>query len=103
MLAPGRMEGGATSGFDAEFLMFAVGVTPTPEAVAAVDATVQAVQYALGPWTRGCYVNFAERRKGGETLFGPSYQRLREVKADYDPADLIRSNHPVKPAAPDGH
>ncbi len=28
MLAPGRMEGGATSGFDAEFLMFAVGYHP---------------------------------------------------------------------------
>ena len=102
MLAPGRMKGGATSSFDAEFLMFAVGVTPTPESVVAVEAAVQAVQYALGPWTRGCYVNFAERRKTGETLFGSSYQRLREVKATYDPADLIRSNHPVKPASSDG-
>ena len=98
MLAPGRMEGGAVSGFDAEFLMFAVGVTPTPEAVSAVEATVQAVQYALGPWTRGCYTNFAERPKRGETLFGASYERLREVKAAYDPADLIRSNHPIPPA-----
>ncbi|MBV9832552.1 MAG: BBE domain-containing protein, partial [Marmoricola sp.] len=27
------------------------------------------------------------------------YERLREVKAAYDPADLIRSNHPIAPAS----
>jgi berberine-like enzyme len=27
-----------------------------------------------------------------------AYARLREVKADYDPTDLFRSNHPI-PAA----
>jgi len=43
--------------------------------------------------------NFAERPNAGQALFGVrAYRRLCEVKAAYDPADLIRANHPVLPA-----
>jgi hypothetical protein len=97
MLAPGRMQGGATSALDGEYLMFAVGITPTPEAGATVMAAVDAVQHALAPWVRGCYVNFAERTKAGTSLFGSSYQELCLVKHAYDPDDLVRSNHPIPP------
>ena len=103
-LTPGRMAGGAVSGLDAEFAMFAVGMTPTPEAAKVVESAVTAVQYAMGPWTTGgVYLNFAERPKSGRALFGSfdTFQRLREVKAAYDAGDVIRSNHPVKPAAAD--
>jgi hypothetical protein len=98
MLTPGRMEGGATSALDGEFLLFAVGITPTPAAVAAVEGAVTAVQHAVAPWAKGCYVNFAEKRKDGEAVFGSSYERLRRVKAAYDAGDLVRSNHAVPPA-----
>ena len=65
-LAPGRSYGGAVSGIDAEFAIFAVGVTPTAEAAAIVESAVNGVQYALGPWTTGgVYLNFAERPKTG--------------------------------------
>jgi len=100
-LTPGRMAGGAVSGIDGAFAMFAVGITPTPEAAAAVESAVTGVQYAFGPWTTGgVYLNFAERPKSGRALFGSfdTFQRLREVKAAYDAGDVIRSNHPVKPA-----
>ena len=103
-LTPGRMSGGAVSGIDAQFALFAVGVTPTPESVEAVESAVTAVQYALGPWTTGgVYLNFAERPKSGRTLFGSfdTFQRLREVKSAYDAGDVIRSNHPVKPVSAD--
>lgn len=102
-LTPGRMSGGAVSGIDAKFAMFAVGVAPTPEAAEAVESAVTGVQYAFGPWTTGgVYLNFAERPKSGKALFGSfdTFQRLREVKAAYDAGDVIRSNHPVKPATP---
>ena len=59
------------------------------------------MQYAFGPWTTGgVYLNFAERPKDGRALFGSAdtFDRLREVKAAYDAGDVIRSNHPVKPA-----
>jgi hypothetical protein len=99
-LAPDHTVGGAVSGFDAAFAMFAVGFTPTPEAGVAVRAAVDAVQTRLAPWSTGSvYLNFAERHKAGTALFGAdTYHRLQRVKAAYDPADLIRSNHPVAPA-----
>lgn len=35
----------------------------------------------------------------GNALFGvDTYRRLCEIKVAYDPADLIRANHPVPPA-----
>jgi hypothetical protein len=101
-LTPGRMSGGAVSGIDAEFALFAVGITPTPEAAEVVESAVTGVQYAMGPWTTGdVYLNFAERPKTGKALFGSdeTHQRLREVKAAYDASNVIRSNHPVLPAA----
>ncbi|MDT4893540.1 MAG: hypothetical protein QOE97_2575 [Pseudonocardiales bacterium] len=98
-LTPGRMTGGAVTGLDAQFAMFAVGIAPSEEAAAAVRESVDAVQCALAPWaTGGAYVNFAERRKADTALFGASARRLREVKAAYDPADVIRGNHAVRPA-----
>ena len=100
-LAPGRMTGGAVSGIDAEFALFAVGITPSPEAAEAVESAVVGVQHVMGPWTTGgVYLNFAERPKTGKALFGSygTYARLRAVKAEYDAADVIRANHPVKPA-----
>ncbi len=101
-VAPGRVDGGAVSGIEAEFAMFAVGVTPTVEATAVVQSAINGVQHAMGPWTTGgAYLNFAERPKSGRALFGSSdtFQRLREVKAAYDAGDVIRSNHPVQPAS----
>jgi hypothetical protein len=44
-------------------------------------------------------MNFAETSRKAASLFSSaSYHRLRRIKAIVDPADLIRSNHPVPPA-----
>jgi FAD/FMN-containing dehydrogenase len=97
--APGA---GALAWIDGEFLMFAVGMAPTPELGAAVRAHVELVQNALAPWDSGrTYLNFAEKRERGERLFGDlTYRRLQSVKAAVDPDDVFRSNHPVRlPAA----
>jgi FAD/FMN-containing dehydrogenase len=101
-LAPGRAAGGgAVDSIDAAFVLFAVGITPDAAAHRAVRGAVDAVQHALAPWaTGGSYANFAERRRAGAALFGSeAYRRLQAVKAAYDPADVIRANHPVPPAA----
>jgi FAD/FMN-containing dehydrogenase len=99
-LSPGRASGGAVDSIDASFALFAVGITPDRAAMTAVRSAVSAAQHAMAPWsTGGCYLNFAEQRKAGAALFGDAaYQRLREVKAAYDPADVIRANHPIAPA-----
>ncbi len=100
-LTPGRMAGGAVSGLDAQFALFAAGFTPTPEAIEVVESAIVGAQYAFGPWTaRSVYLNFTERHVDADSLFGSdTHERLREVKAEFDPLDVIRSNHPVKPAA----
>ena len=69
-----------------------------------MESAVIGVQHVMGPWTTGgVYLNFAERPKSGRALFGSfdTFQRLREVKAAYDAGNVIRSNHPVKPASDD--
>ncbi|MEX5708130.1 FAD-binding oxidoreductase [Parafrankia sp. FMc6] len=100
-LRPGAMAGGAVDGIDAAFAVFAAGMTPTEEATRAVTAAVDAVHRSLAPWsTGGCYLNFAERPKPGQALFGADvHRRLTRIKAAYDPADVIRANHPVPPAS----
>jgi hypothetical protein len=99
--APGA---GALASLEGQFLMFAVGMTPTPEMSSAVHAHVELVQNALAPWDSGrMYLNFAEKRQRGERLFGDlTYRRLQTVKAAVDPYDVFRSNHPVRlPSAPE--
>jgi FAD binding domain/Berberine and berberine like len=99
-LAERSTEHGAVDAFDARFGMFAVGMVMGPEMGTAVEAHVRVIQSALEPWNAGrTYLNFAERRVDGEYLFGAAtYRRLQEIKAQYDPADVIRSNHPIAPA-----
>jgi hypothetical protein len=98
----GNPGGGAVAGFAADVALFAVGMTPSPETATAVRAAITTVRQRMSPWSAGrCYLNFAEEGKPGDMLFGaPTHARLREIKAAYDPTDLIRSNHPITPAQP---
>jgi hypothetical protein len=91
---------GAIDAWDAPFVMFALGIAPTPEAREVVDAAVAALRETLEPWEADhTYLNFAETRRKAGTLFSSaSYHRLRRIKAIVDPTDLIRSNHPIPPA-----
>ena len=74
-------------------------MTPVPELVAPVTAQVEAVKHALAPWAAGqMYLNFAETQRPAAPFWtAPAWQRLRQIKADIDPGDMIRSNHPVPP------
>jgi FAD/FMN-containing dehydrogenase len=93
-------EHGALDRLDGDFLMFAVGIPMNEEIAAAVHAHVELVKVALAPWNaRQMYLNFSERPIGARSMFGAdNYRRLRAIKAEYDPEDVIRSNHPVPPA-----
>ena len=91
---------GAIDAWEAPFIMYAVGIAPTPEARAAVDHSIERLRDMLAPWDSDhTYLNFAESRRKAATLFSSaSYHRLRRIKAIVDPTDLIRSNHPISPA-----
>ena len=95
-----KPEHGAAAAFAAPYITFAVGAAPSPDAKRAVKATVSALREALEPWTaEHTYMNFAETRRDAKTFFSEqAYHRLRRIKAKYDPADVMRSNHPIPPA-----
>jgi FAD/FMN-containing dehydrogenase len=92
-----RPENGALASIDAEYGLFSVGMAPTPEAKAAVETHAQTVKEAMGPWQGGhMYMNFTETSQDPSAFWQPeAYDRLRRIKADVDPTNLIRSNHPV--------
>jgi FAD/FMN-containing dehydrogenase len=99
-LARPAPDGGAQPSIDAKYLMFAGGVTPTPELASAVLEHTQAVKDALAAWHAGYdYYNFEETPAGASAVLPPaSYRRLQKIKASYDPDDVIVSTHPVWPA-----
>jgi FAD/FMN-containing dehydrogenase len=97
-----REPGQGALAIDAGFAMFAVGSSITAEMGAAMRAHVEVVQSALAKWDAGRdYLSFTERREKGERFFGDAtYRRLQMVKAQVDPEDVFRSNHPIRlPAA----
>jgi FAD/FMN-containing dehydrogenase len=93
--------GAALASIDASYLMFAVGFAPTSELAAAVRGQAQAVKDALAPWHAAYdYYNFAETPGPASAMLPiESRERLRKIKAAYDPDSVIISAHPVWPAA----
>jgi hypothetical protein len=91
---------GAIASIEAPFMFFAVGMAMNDQLEAAIRGHIETLQAALAPWeARHMYLNFAEHRKSPQRLFPEeSYRRLAVVKAQWDADDVIRSNHPIKPA-----
>ncbi|RZU66921.1 FAD/FMN-containing dehydrogenase [Microterricola gilva] len=90
-------DGGAVNSMPGRYLLYAVGMTPTPEAAAVVLAAAQAVLEAVAPWRSATdYINFREVRTAPEQLYRTdTLARLRAAKLSYDPNDTIRSAHPL--------
>lgn len=98
-LAPQPAQGGAVSGFEAAYALFSVSITPVEAAVKATHRGLDALAEAMLPWSAGTgYLNFAERAGGVPFADPGTLDRLGRVKAQYDPADVVRGNHPVTPA-----
>ena len=98
--APGA---GARAMLPGQVCMMALGVTPDAAMTAAVHATVDAVERAVEPWRAGDYPNFIERPVDTSRFFDPeTWERLRAVKAAYDPDDAMRGNHRIPPAGAKG-
>lgn len=99
-LARARPGGGARSKVDAPYALYAVGMAPTREIGRTIGAYVEHLIAEMKPWAASeMYLNFAEARRDPRALWGEhAYQRLRQIKARFDPDDLIRSNHPIAPA-----
>jgi Berberine and berberine like len=97
VLAASSADHGAVGSFDAAFVMLAAGMAPTPDVAAAVNEAIDRAKAALAPWEaeRTCF-NFSERPVDPARLFPPeTYQRLRRIRAAYDPGELFVSNYPI--------
>jgi hypothetical protein len=98
-LAHARPENGALASIEARYAMYAVGMTPVPEAVAPTRGQVEAVKRALLPCSASqMYLNFADTVRDAETFWSEhAYRRLRRIKARVDPGELLRANHAIEP------
>ncbi|GEN79132.1 FAD-binding oxidoreductase [Actinotalea fermentans] len=78
----------------------AMGIVPVPELAGVVDAQLDAVVAALGPWSTGRSVlTFLDRGESMARCYdGPLLARLRAVKAAVDPDGVVRSNRPIPQA-----
>lgn len=83
-------------GFD---LFLSVPWTTTEERDDAIEWSTR-LSTSLAPFSRGVYVNNlneTEARRVPEA-YGPQYERLRVIKAKYDPENFFRLNHNIRPA-----
>jgi len=89
--APG---GGAVDHIPGRFLLFAVGITPVPEAQAPVMAAVEAVTDALAPWRfERDYLNFRDTPAAAARFYDPrTLDRLLTVQREHDPQRVVRPN-----------
>lgn len=94
---------GAVSNRDAHFISGFSGVWSPEESPAQHEAWVRSAWEEIRPFsTGGNYVNFqlAEDDAGRTAdAYGKYYQRLQQVKSEYDPYNLFRVNRNVLPKA----
>lgn len=97
--APDPAKGGAVTGLDAGYVVFSAALTPDELSAKVAHFALDRLRDALRPWGAATsYLNLTERPGGAPFADEATLDRLRRVKALYDPADLVRGNHPVEPA-----
>ena len=96
MAKPAR-SGGAVDHLDGDYLLYAVGIAPTPEAIAAVEHATREVIAAVEPWRADAdYLNFREVSTPADRLYPEAtLERLRAIKRLHDPNNVVRSAHPL--------
>ena len=87
---------------DARYAMAVVAAWPDPGDDEANIRWVRDYYAAVHPYsgTEGGYVNFmsADDAARAPANYGPTYERLRQVKAAYDPGNLFHVNQNIPPA-----
>ena len=92
-------DAGARATLAGEFVMFALGVPTDEESAASTKKYLDAVDRAVSPYRAGDYPNFVEKQADARGFFDDdTWARLRQVKALYDPTDLLKGNFHIPPA-----
>jgi hypothetical protein len=89
--------GGVLSHLEAPFAMYAIGIVPGAEAVAAIDERLAALRSAAEPWlSRRRYFNFAERDVDPVSFYAHGdYGRLTAIREQVDPRGLFQAKHTI--------
>ncbi|HUG51325.1 MAG TPA: FAD-binding oxidoreductase, partial [Terrimesophilobacter sp.] len=90
--------GGAVNHLPGRFLLYAVGITPTADAIRGVEGQIGALLGALAPWQADReYLNFRETAAPANRFYDQqAIDRLLMVRKEHDPDGIIHSNHPVE-------
>jgi FAD/FMN-containing dehydrogenase len=87
---------GALASLPGEYMMFAATPVMDPAQVPMIEAGLARVDGAFASCDVGRYLNFTEVRADVATMFpAATLERLRQVKAQYDPDGVIRANHEI--------
>lgn len=88
---------GARASLPGEILVFSLAIPSGPDVD--VDAALGKLDRLLAPSKVGEYPNLVEHPVDASRFFdAATWERLRAVKAAYDPADLVHGNHHVPSA-----
>jgi len=91
---------------DARWSMVIAGVDPDPARREAITAWAQGYWEAVHPHSAGgAYVNFLmdEGQERVRATYRDNYDRLVEIKGEYDPDNLFRVNQNIRPARAFAH
>jgi FAD/FMN-containing dehydrogenase len=95
------VDGTAFAARDVRFAMVILGADGDPARAGELRDWVTAYHEAVHPHAaRGAYVNFM-MEEGADRVrdtYGPNYDRLRQVKRDYDPDNVFHINQNIPPA-----
>ena len=90
---------GARATLPGEICMMALGAVFDEPSDGAVRDALADIDTTLQPHFAGEYPNFVEVPADASRFFEPAvWNRLRDVKHRYDPADLFAGNHHIRPA-----
>ena len=98
-LARSDASSGALAAVPGGLALSAVGSPRGPQEAEAMRRQISLITGALAPYEAGRLLNFVDQPYDVAGAFSAdALRRLREVKAAYDPHEVMHANHPVAPA-----
>ncbi|NUR99117.1 MAG: FAD-binding oxidoreductase, partial [Kribbellaceae bacterium] len=79
-------------------LMFITTTVGPPPVIEATRPAREQLWGTLAPHVNGAYANFLSDRDVTDVYPAATYQRLAEIKREYDPENVFAANHNVRPA-----